>query len=110
MGVQQAQAAQAFLPGPAARQLGNQDAARLAHQDHLHSALAVDEQAQLAAQRARQKSQLAGLLGGVDVRRRKTAVEQTVQSVELARLEPLHIAFWLGNGAPSLQYADYGRR
>ena len=47
VGVQQAQAAQAFLPAAPARQFGNHDAARLAHNNHLHPALAVNKQAQL---------------------------------------------------------------
>ena len=47
VGVQQAQTAQTFLPAAATRQFGNHDAARLAHNNHLHPALAVNEQAQL---------------------------------------------------------------
>ncbi len=49
VGVQQAQAAQTFLPGSTARQFGNENAARLPHQHHLHPPLAVNEQTQLTA-------------------------------------------------------------
>ena len=45
--VQETQAAQAFVAAAASGQFRNQYAARLAHNDHLHAALAVYEQANL---------------------------------------------------------------
>lgn len=96
--MQESQAAQAIRAGTAARQFGNHNASGLAHQNHAYPALAVDQQTHLPPQRARKQSKLTGLLNGVDVFGRKTAVEKPVQRVDLAWLEALQVAFGFRDG------------
>ncbi|WP_300708239.1 hypothetical protein [uncultured Desulfovibrio sp.] len=95
--MQQPQAAQALGPGTGAGQFGNEDAARLADNDHFHPAAPVDEQAQLAANGPGKQSQLARLLDAVDLFLREAAVQQTIQRAGLAGLQALQISFDSGD-------------
>lgn len=95
--MEQTQTAQTIRAHAAARQFGNEQTAGLAHDDHFHAPPAVDEQADLAAHSARQKSKLARLLKRIDVSLRKASVEQALQALGLTGLQSLEISFEAGN-------------
>ena len=71
---------------------------RGADHDHLHPALAVDEQPHLAARRSAEHGQLAGLLGREATLGRIAALVEPRQPLALAGLEPVDIALDLGYG------------
>jgi len=100
MRMQEAQAAEAGSARARALQRGNVDAVGLADDDHVHAAAAVDEQADLPAQSAREQGDFSRLLYAVNVMFRELALGQPVECLELARLQPLKISVNMRNGAP----------
>ena len=91
--MQQAQPPQAIGARAGARQLGDEDAPRLADDDHLHPPAPVDEQADLTSDGARQQSQFPRLLKPVDGLLREAPVQQAVERAGLAGLEALQVSF-----------------
>ena len=98
MGVQQAQAAQTLRPGAGTRQLRDEDAPRLADDDHVHAPAPVDEQTDLATDGARKQGQLPRLFERIDRLLRETPVQQAVKRTCLAGFQPLQISFDPGDG------------
>ncbi|GAB7079719.1 hypothetical protein JCM14635_13920 [Megalodesulfovibrio paquesii] len=102
MGVDQPEAAQTPGTQAGAGQFGNVNGTRLTHDDHLGSALSVDEQAQLPAHAAGQDGQLPGLFRGVAALVGVAAGVQPRKGLLLAGLQTLKIALQFGGdgGAP----------
>ncbi len=61
----EADAAQTFGGTASSGQFGNEDGGGVPHDDHVHLALPVDGQADLTAQRARQRRQFPCLFDGI---------------------------------------------
>lgn len=95
--MQKAQAAQAFPAGTGAGQLGDENAPRLADDDHFHPAAPVDEQADLAADGTGKQRQLARLLDTVDLFLREAAMQQAIKRAGLAGLQALEVSFDSGD-------------
>gem|GEM_PF-3576545 len=93
VGVQEAHAPQAPAAGAHAPQVRDEDAAWLADDDQARPALAVDEQADLAADGRGQSGQLPGLLRGVATGRRIAPLAQALQGLDLAGLQAFEVAF-----------------
>ncbi len=85
--MQQAQSPQ--TPGTVAswRQLGDDDAVRVANHDNTRSALTIDEQADLASQFGTEQPEFSSLFQGVPAQSRVATLVQAGQGLDLAWLE-----------------------
>jgi hypothetical protein len=115
-----AQAAEAPLADARALQVGPLDAARVADDDRLDVALAVDERADLPPRLVRKLGELARELGRDDLLRRDAARVELLDAPELVGLEPLRVPLYVADdsssarpGAPprnAKRTARFGRR
>jgi hypothetical protein len=96
-----AQAAEAPLADARALEVGPLDAARVADDDGLDVALAVDERAYLPPRLVRELGELARELGRDDLLRRDAARVELLDAPELVRLEPLCVALYVADDPSS---------
>jgi hypothetical protein len=96
-----AQAAEATLADARALEVGPLDAARVADDDRLDVALAVDERADLAPRLVRELGELARELGRDDLLRRDAARVELLDAPKLVGLEPLRVALYVADDSSS---------
>ncbi len=96
-----AQAAETPLADARALEVGPLDAARVADDDRLDVALAVDERADLAPRLVRKLGELARELGRNDLLRRDAARVKLLDAPELVGLEPLRVALYVADNSSS---------
>jgi uncharacterized ferredoxin-like protein len=96
-----AQAAEASLADARALQVGPFDAPRVADDDRLDVALAVDERADLATRLMREFRELARELGRDDLLRRDATRVELFDATQLVGLEPLRVALYVADGSSS---------